>query len=146
MASIGERIVAAAVTQVDTVGKPSGLTVHRRRGRPLESETQVPAIILYAIEEPAERLDHDNGTRRKLTLRAELRAIGDVPDTAVDALYVWYVKRIRSDETFGGLAEDAEEKLSQWDAAVTKDGVLGARAVDFEITYDTSDDDPESGL
>jgi hypothetical protein len=153
-----ERIVQAAVAALDGVGKPAGLVVHRFRARPLERETQLPAAVVYPTAAPlrgesetVERLDHDEGVERKLNLRVELRVQDEQPDEALDPLYAWVVRALRTQfeaeaGTLFELCADLEEKRSDFAAAESGIGPVGACGVDFEITYFTSENDPNEGV
>lgn len=147
MASRRELILQAVVAALGASSKPTGVAVHRYRTRPLERDA-LPALVVYpavregAVAETITRLDHDDALERALRVRVEIRAEGEPPDEALDPLYVWVVKSLRADPTLGGLAQDLEEEAVSFDAA-ERDAVYAAAAVDFHVTYYTSEDDPE---
>lgn len=150
MPSIRERIIQNRREALDGPGKPTGVTVHRYRIRPIERD-DLPAYVAYPSNPPiggqsetVERLDHDSGVERSMNLRIEIRVSGEEPDEAIDEHYVHVVRAMRADPTCGGLALDCEEVATTFDAADLGKAV-GAAAVDFEITYLTSEDDPEQG-
>lgn len=141
----------AVLTALDGPGKPAGLSVHRARARPIERDT-LPALAVYRAVPPlggesetVQRLDHDPGVERAMNVRVEIRVAGEEPDPLIDPIYAWVVRALRADPTLGGLVLDVEEIRSSDDAALL--GVpVGACAVDFLITYITSEDDPEEGV
>lgn len=140
--------MVAAVAALSASGAPGGLQVHRARARPIERDT-LPAVVVYSANPPlggeserVTRLDHDAGVERELNLRVEIRVAGEAPEPLIDPIYAWVVRSLRGDPTLGGLALDLEELRSADDAAVMRVPV-GARAVDFRVTYHTAEDDPE---
>ena len=150
MASQRTAILTAVAGALDGVGKPVGATVHRHRTRPLAAD-KLPAMVVYSVVPPGmgqaervDRTDHEGDVERILTVRVEARATGSPTEDAVDALYVWAVKALRTDPTLGGLALDLAERAVSY-AADEGEDALAACAVDFEVTYYTTEDDPEVG-
>lgn len=150
MATRKERIIVEAVSRLNAPGRPPGLHFHRNRTLPIERDTLPSGVAYPAVpplggeSETVERLDHDDGVERRMNLRIELRVAGDVPDALIDPHYAWTVRALREDPTLGGLCLDIQE-LRHQDDAVVMNVPVGARAVDFAVTYITSEDDPEEG-
>lgn len=151
MASVRESILAAAKTALEGAGGPTGLTVHRRRTRPINLDN-LPAIVVYVLRENVQVIDQDDPAERVMTLRAECRqkgasttptVAGDDPDTLLDPLLTWAVSTLLTDSTLEALVLDIEERQTLWEAEEL-DQVYAAAAVDFEITYLTAATDPES--
>lgn len=149
MAHRREVILAAIVAALtNSLDKPAGVTVHRYRTRPIESD-KLPAIVVYAgpgkggVGETVARIDHDDGVERALTVRIELRESGDPPDLILDPLCVWVTKTMRSNPTLGGLCRDIEEQATTLDAE-ERDRVYAAAASDWLVTYATKEDNPEA--
>lgn len=135
--SIGEKCLQAIVTALDGAGKPAGSVVHRFRTLAIDSD-QLPAFVVYAIEESVERA----GTRKGLvaghsmTVAIEARVTNDEPDVALDPLIAWAVAAILADATLGGYAMDVQHTGTHW-AAVTEDKTYGAARIDFAVHYRT---------
>ncbi len=151
MASRRELILAAIVAALtDAADKPPALTIHRYRTRPIDSD-RLPAAVVYVgpgrggVGENVSRMDHDTGLEHALSVRIELRIMGEPPDAVLDPLYVWAVKTLRSNPTLGGLARDLEEQTSSFDAE-ERDRVYGALAIDVLVTFATKENDPEAAL
>jgi hypothetical protein len=148
MPSRRELVMQAIVAVLDGSGKPAGLKVHRSRHVPIERD-DLPALVPYRSRPPlggrseeVERLDHDPGVERRLNVRVEARVSGAVPEAALDPLFIWTVKSLREDPTLGGLVLDIRELGSETDSAEMGKPV-GAEAIDFEVIYQTSEDNPE---
>lgn len=145
MSSMREQVLLAVVAALDGHGaKPEGTTVHRWRTRPVEQD-ELPAAVVYQVREATQ----DRATAlldRTLRVRVEarVRAVGESPDQALDPLLTWIVRAMTEDPKFGGVAADTTEQETTWDAA-DLDRILGAAAVDFDIQYQTTRQDPESG-
>lgn len=146
MASIREQIVDVIVQKLDEAGKPSGLTVHRYRTRPIHRDA-LPAMVVYLLRDPKDQTIRGAVPEAQRTLRVgvECRVEGEPIDTQLDPLYVWAVRQLREDPTLGGLARDLQEAGTEWDAGEL-DKAYGAAAAVFEITYRTHLNDPEAQL
>lgn len=152
MASKREELLQYLVSEVDAVGKPTGLAVDRERNRPLQV-AGLPAVGLYLLREevaPGDgRSPRSYKVVRAATLRAEVRAaITDAddpttPDAALDPYLSWVVQRVMRDRTQGGRAKMTYERQTQW-TAEEGDALFAAAAVDFTIEYITSAVDPDA--
>lgn len=132
-----EKICQYMVEQLGAEGKPDGLLVDRQRSFPLDA-TLLPAALVYLVAETAERIGAQSTvTRRKAVFRVELRVADEPSDQQLDPLISWTVQQLMSDFKLGGLADGIEEMGSQWKQEVTKEVVIGAVGVDFEVTYRT---------
>jgi hypothetical protein len=159
MASIREQIIGAAVAALSVasitkrdgsvVSKPTGLTIHRERTRPIEIDS-LPAIMMYNDDDPPKPLAQQTFraplTEHQLLAALELRAQGSAgvsPDAALDPLYVWAILALGADETFGGLASGIEEGRTAWSS---REGDVPVAAAKLSITvrYRTSRLDPTS--
>lgn len=148
MASIGEQILDAVETALDSAGKPAGCTVH---SDPTESYEGSSTLSELVIDPVSERVVPDDlagsagqfNVERTLTLRLLLRAQGTPPRAAVDPLRVWAIKAMATDPSWGGLATDTREVSTEW-AASMAEAVYASAAVTFEIVYNTAGDDPET--
>jgi hypothetical protein len=150
--SIREQIfvlVEAALnaTSISGTDRPSGLTVHRERTRPLETDS-LPATLPYADDDVPKPLGGQVYaaplTERHLSLTLEHRAIGSTsvsPDEALDSLIVWGTKALFADERFGGLANGVEEGRTVWSSR-EGDVAIAAAKQSFTIRYRTSRLDP----
>lgn len=152
-ASIRERIVANVIAALgaaatpDGYSKPTGLTVHRERTRPIETDS-LPAILVY-FEDDAPR-DFDKQQYRSplvirdLAVALQCRAQGSQsvsPDQALDPVLVWALKAGLADETFGTLALGAQELKTEWKSR-EGDVPVAAATLHFSIRYRTSRLDP----
>jgi hypothetical protein len=135
--SVGESILAAMKTAIDT-GKPSELTlVDRSATRPL----QPGEATLYPITEAARVVG--GLVARELTVRVEVRAAGAIPDQALDPALVWVTRALMADPRLGGLCNDILEQSTAWDAAGAEQR-YGAAARDFLVRYQTLRTNPEA--
>ena len=99
MASIRERIVAAAVVALNT-GAPVGVPqAERERLAAVDPNVDLPSIIVFPVHDVPEQVGGDGGplVRSRLTLTVECRAAGTAsvrPSQATDPLFVWVVKTL----------------------------------------------------
>jgi hypothetical protein len=148
VASRRSQILDAVVTALDAAGKPTGVTVSRTRANPLE-DAELPAMVVARVQEIAPRGDGSRGykAKRVLTVRVECRVVaatdGETLEDALDPLTSWAVVALMTDPTFGGLAVNTQETVTQW-ATADAHAVHGAAAVDFEITYITAAGNPDA--
>lgn len=98
MASIRDRIIAAAITALNT-GAPGGVpTAERVRTADLEP-SDLPSIIVYPTRTSPDPLGggERNAVRARLSFNVECRAAGTGsirPDEAIDPLCVWVIKAL----------------------------------------------------
>lgn len=139
----------AAVVAALSSGGPSGLTVHRERTRPIETDS-LPAIMVYADDDVpktlAKQVYRSPLTERQLSLVLECRAAGSSGvsvDEALDPILVFAAQTVFEDVTFGGLASEVEEGRTAWSS---KEGDTAVAAAKWSITimYRTSRLDPTS--
>ena len=146
--TIREMIMAAVVAALEASGKPTGLTVHRFRTRPLD-EDDMPAMAVYHLGETVALETHDEpSVRRILTIRVEHRvksrvASLDAPDKTLDPLVAWGTKGLLTDSVLDALIISIEELSIDW-AAFEVDKLYGGAAQDFKIEYATVWDDQET--
>jgi len=147
--SIRKQIVDAAITLLQASGGPSGLTVHRERHRPIETD-QLDAILVYAEDDapkPLAGITYQAPlTERQMTLVLEYRAkvpAGTTDDEALDPLIVWGQQQILENEKFGGLASGVDEGRTVW---LTREAetTVAAAAGHFTVKYRTARADPTS--
>lgn len=148
--SIRERIIAALVVALNAqASPPAGLTIHRERTRPIETDS-LPAIMIYAdddVPKPlAQQVYKSPLTERQLSLAIECRAQGSgtvSPDQALDPVLVFASLAVFADETFGGLANGVEEGRTAW---VSREADVPIAAAKWYVTikYRTSRLDPTS--
>lgn len=149
MASVRERIILAVVAAQDAPGKPAGLTVHRRRYRPIDAD-KLPALVVYPVQEDPELANITPGDwDRTLRVRLELRAkadpeSGSPADAELDPLYVWAVKQMYADPTFGGLVKQVDEGTTAWPDKNPLGDEYAASATDFTLEFETVATDPET--
>jgi hypothetical protein len=148
--SIREQIIAAVVAALTAhPSPPAGLTIHRERTRPIETDS-LPAIMVYADDDVPKTLAAQTYksplTERQLSLWLEARASaasGISVDQALDPVLVFAALAVFADETFGGLANGVEEGRTVW---VSREGDVAVAAAKWGITikYRTSRLDPTS--
>lgn len=142
--SVREQIVANVEAALDGVGKPTGLTVHRLRTRPIQKE-KLPAMQIRFGGEPSEPVTHDGHEQNVLKLLIETRVTVDAatpPDQGLDPYLNWIVQSLMADETLGGLANRVRKRRIDWDAD-EMDKIYGAALTEIDITYYTDASDPE---
>lgn len=152
MSSIREEIIVALiaaleVANIGTLAAPAGLTVHRERTRPIETDS-LPAILVYFEDDPAKPFDGQQYrsplVKRSLQIALQCRAQGDAdtsPDEALDPILIWALKAGFVDETFGGLATGAAELRTDWKSR-EGDAPIAAATLHMALEYRTSRLDP----
>lgn len=153
--SVRERIAAALIAALgaaatpDGFSPPAGLTIHRVRTRPVETDS-LPAILVYFDDDAPRAFDKQTFrsplAERDMTVALECRAIGSQsvsPDQALDPVLVWVLKAGFADETFGKLALGAIEGKTNWRSR-EGDVPIAAATLRFQIRYRTSRLDPTS--
>ena len=147
MSSIREQILSAIVATLGAAGAPAGLTVHRERTRPIESDS-LPAVMVYAEDDVPKPFAAQNYraplTERQLTVVLECRAQGSLTtavDVALDPIAIWATQQMFADVSFGGLANEVEEGRSAWQSR-EGDLPVASCAIHFTVKYRTSRLDP----
>lgn len=159
MSTIREQIIIAAIALLNATvptGKPAGLTVHRERTRPLETDS-LPAILIYCDDDAPETLAKQQYqaplVTRNLVLHVECRAVGSTtvpPDQALDPLLTWVTQQFAQNEHFPtsnnppvNLANGVVEGKTSW---LSKEGdqLLAAASMEWTVKYRTSRLDPTS--
>lgn len=147
--SIREQIAQAVVATLSfATGMPAGLTVHRERTRPIETDS-LPAIMVYFEDDAAPKPFDGQKKRSPLVVRdvqigLMCRAAGSqslAPDQALDPILIWAAQRMFADETFGKLALSTEEGRTEWKSR-EGDLPVAAATIKFSILYRTSRLDP----
>jgi hypothetical protein len=146
-ASIREQILTAIVATLGAAGAPAGLTVHRERTRPIESDS-LPAVMVYAEDDVPKPFAAQNYrsplTERQLGVVLECRAQGSLTtavDVALDPIAIWATQQMFADVSFGGLANEVEEGRSAWQSR-EGDLPVASCAIHFTVRYRTSRLDP----
>ncbi len=142
--TIREQIVKAIVAKLDAPGKPAATTVNRTRRRAVEP-SELPMISVYDVREEVESATESRRSLladRTLRVRVKCRAVGD--DSAVDPLYSWAVKALKTDQSLGGLAVGLTEESTDWDTDDAGDADYSVSATDFLVRFTTSKQNPES--
>jgi len=149
LAAVAAISAATAPRGTDIVSRPAGLTIHRERTRPIETDS-LPAVMLYAEDDPPKTLAREvyraPFTERQLSLGIECRAEGSAsvsPDAALDPILVWTALALFADETLGGLANGMEEGRTVW---TSREGNVPIAAAKWSliIRFRTSRLDPTS--
>lgn len=137
-----------AATSANGWNKPTGLTAHRERTRPVEKEI-LPAIVVFFEDETPQPIgSHYKAplTERDLELSLDIRAqvpSGSSADDVLDPLTVWAVYQILSHEDFGGIANGVEELKTSWYSR-EGDVVIAQATIRMRVKYRTSRIDPSS--
>lgn len=140
--SIRSQIIGKIVERLETGEKPDPeLVIDRFTTGPIPQKS----LVVYPIKETVTPVSHAAGmplVSRGLIVRIEARAVGAVPDVALDPYLNYSVRRLMADRKLGGLCRKIEEVQIDWDAEPGKQTY--ARAWHhFLVTYQTRDDDPE---
>ena len=107
MASIRDQIVAAAIAELNTA-RPPGIPQADRTRLAAITPSELPSIIVFPGLDQPEEVGPPAGpiVRSRFRMIVEQRAAGTAsvrPDAAVDALYVWVIKKLaRKRLTAGG--------------------------------------------
>ena len=129
-----------------TYTKPSGLTIHRMRLRPIEHDA-LPSQLVYLLDSPRPTPRASGTLDRIVRVGVESRKIitvsGDPPDDQMDELEMWCVRAIMDDETLGGVTHQVEEAETARDFDHEGEVFFGRTAKVFEVDYQTLRNDPE---
>ena len=129
-----------------TYTKPSGLTIHRMRLRPLEHDN-LPAQCVYLLDSPKPEARASGTLDRVIRVGVESRKVillsGDPPDDQMDELEMWCVRALMDDETLSGLVHQIEEAETARDFPNVGEVFFGQTAKVFEVDYQTLRNDPE---
>jgi hypothetical protein len=139
----------AVIVALEASGGPPGVTIHRERHRPIETD-QLDAILVYAEDDmpkPLAGITYQAPlTERQLNLVLEYRAkvpAGQTDDEALDPLIVWGTQQILQNEKFGGLASGVDEGRTVW-LSREAETTVAAAAGHFTVKYRTKREDPTS--
>lgn len=148
MATIRSQIIAKIVSALKGAGAPSGLTVERFSTGSIEPQA-LPHINVrpgHEESEPATSSTRSKATKRKLEVVFECRAntatAADAIDVALDPLVAWTTKAVLADPGFGGLAIDAFETSTEFDADEGT-ATYGIATIRILVEYATKTQDQE---
>ena len=138
----------SAATSANGWTKPPGLKVHRERTRPLEKDALYDIVVYFEDEAPKPIGERYKAplTERDLGLVLDVRALvpsGSSPDDVLDPLTTWATYQIFSQESFGGIANGAEETGTSWFAR-EGDVLIAQATIRMRVKYRTSRIDPSS--
>lgn len=150
MASRRSAILDAAVTALDAVGKPTGVTVFRTRTAALEAE-DLPAIVVRRVQEESSRQAAGHKDRRSFLFAVEcfvgVASQGETVEDAIDTLTSWAVQAIAAATSLqggtGALAHSTRDVLTKWEESDT-DAVYGRATVGFLSDYITAAGNPDA--
>jgi hypothetical protein len=138
-----ELLLEAGKAAIDKVGKPTGLTVHRHRTRPIARD-QLPAVVLFnGVETILRQTTQPPILDRELVFRAECRAEGEPSDEVLDPILNWVETQLTTDPGFLALVRHIEVRRVIWDQEPAKKP-LAAAAIEFAAQYRTKFGDPTS--
>lgn len=141
MASRREAVIEAVVSALNGAGKPSELTIHRSRTRPIDKD-DLPVQIVYIISETLPTTYGVPAVDREVLIAVETRVVGNPPDEALDPYLSWTIQALLPDHTLDGTALNIIEQGTEW-TADELDKIYGAAQQQFRITYRTRHDDPD---
>lgn len=151
MATIRDRIVAAAITTLNT-GTPVGVPQAERVRTADIGLEELPSIIVFPTLDVPEPVGSPGIpiVRSRLSLTVELRAAGTAlvrPDQALDPLYSWViralVRRRLSDGAGGFLNHDTLEGQTTF-AYEQGDKPLAFASVELVVSYQHLSNDPDN--
>lgn len=145
MATLRERIIAAALTALNT-GRPPGVPEATRLKTTPYEPLQLPAMTIYPVREDVEEVGGRFGpiVSRTLTFRVECRATGEPVDQKLDPLLAWATKALAGNN-LNGLVIDIAEIGTEW-AVEPAEAVHGIALVDFTALYATKTNDQEAEI
>lgn len=133
---------AAVVAALNAAGKPEGVTIHTRRGMPIEHDDLPAIVVAFNDDDPV--TPHATGTvNYDMGLFLECRVADEDPDAALEPLIAWGEQALFADETLGGLAAKISDPVTAWAEPAVKDHIYGAARSLFRITYRRRHGDPE---
>ncbi|MDH5528360.1 MAG: hypothetical protein OEY97_13800 [Nitrospirota bacterium] len=137
--------VATALTGLATTGP----RVHPSRVWPLQ-QTDLPALLVYAVSDPVDEDHLTIGRPRKLTrdlsLVVEARAVGTVGlDDLLDAIEAEVITALALDPTLGGLAKDVLFAGAEIDLEPAEQPV-GTNRMTFRVAYRHREDDSNTAI
>ncbi len=142
MASIRDQILDAIITALNT-GTPVGVPAATREEKHYE-QSQLPAITIRPITEMVLPVHNRGGLVRERQLKfiAEIRAVGTIPDKALDKHLVWVTKKLDglTSSLFNALVEEGE---INWGVGI-QDYAEGICTVPYTAYYQTKKGDQES--
>jgi hypothetical protein len=138
-----ELIILALMERLETpptgISKPANLEVHRYRLRPLE-EDNLPALVVYWVAcDPTEKHfiaspSMDRLCEYVLSVRVEIRAIGDPVDQAIDSCVKYLRQCVFFDPSFSGLAIGTREGTIRADGE-DRGQSYASGTMDFDIAF-----------
>jgi len=151
MASIRDKIIAAAITALNTA-RPGGIPAAERTRTAAIDPSELPSILVYPGLDQPEEVGGGLGPIVKSSFRilVEMRAAGTISiraDEAIDPLYVWTVKKLAgarlSDGAGGFLNHDIQEGETsfQFDQG---EAPYGLAVTAFLVSYQHLVGDPEA--
>ena len=137
--SAGETIVQA---MVDALNKPADKPCVCYRSRvDAFAQAELPAMVLYAVEETGVIKGPDTMLRTRHVV-LELLVSGEPPaDQKIDPLYVYAVQALQADATLAPLLRKLHDAHIQWETEPSVQDVA-AGLVKFEAVYVTKLTDP----
>lgn len=142
MASLRDQILDAVITALNT-GTPVGVPAATREEKHYE-QSQLPAITIRPISETISSVHNRQGLvkDRQLKFIAEIRAVGTIPDKALDKHLVWVTKKL--DGFTSSLVNTiTEEGEIDWGVGM-QDYAEGICTVPYTAYYQTKKGDQES--
>lgn len=142
MASIRDQILDAVITALNT-GTPVGVPAATREEKHYE-QAQLPAITIRPITEIVSPIHNRQGLvkERQLKFIAEIRAVGTIPDKALDKHLVWVTKKLDgfTSSLVNAIVEEGE---IAWGVGI-QDYAEGICTVPYTAYYQTKKGDQES--
>lgn len=146
--SVPEDLLRRIVTILEDAAGTEGPLIHRFRTRPFDGDKlDRGAVVVYALRETGQSVDHDAGREDRFRFRTEVRGrvtSADVRsiDEELDRFYVWLLLAMGVDPSCGGIVADLERRERAMDAVELSTGVFGGMGVDWECTLITQEFDP----
>lgn len=138
-------VTALGVATVGSVTKPTGLTIHTMRARPIIQDG-LPAMVVYLLSEPSPDPRAAGLVDRTIAIGVESRIkvpSATAPDDALDPYATWAVLAVMLDEQLGGIAHRIDEGATQWEVD-DEEVTLARTATVFNVRYQSRRNDPRT--
>jgi hypothetical protein len=143
---VRHQLRAAVAAALDAAGIVGADNVFPARSRPT-TDAQLPCLLVFTEDEAGERFTGDSTQRTvELVIRGRLKAVGDPPQDALDALAVGIERAIAGAGNFGRLVFDLQYRRTHTGVSSNSDRQAGDIDVTYDVTINTANNDPAKSI